>query len=153
MEQSERERLAAKRDEALRMVRSGRAVNRVSRDLGISPVTLKNWMSEAERELHEPAKRGNPDTAPHDCPECGRPTKVSLRTGRLFSHNYPHQTKVCPGSGSEVLPSQPKRGKPPTLPPLRPPPEPKPRTPRYYDGPSQSIPARPSGLPGLGKRR
>jgi hypothetical protein len=140
VEQPAQESSAVKRNEALGMVRSGRPINRVAQDAGISLVTLRGWISE-ERELQERAHRGNPDAFPHDCPDCGRVTKVNLRTGLLYSHTYPG------------LPRQAGLGKPPTLPPLRTPPETKPSRPQYYDGPSQSVPARPSGLPSLGKRR
>lgn len=64
VEQPERKRSAAKRDEALRMVGAGVAVNRVAQDLGISPVTLQSWIS-AEQARQERAKHGNPDAAPH----------------------------------------------------------------------------------------
>ncbi|MFI9531338.1 transposase [Micromonospora rosaria] len=152
MEQPERKRSAARRGEALRRVAVGVAVNRVAQDLGISLVTLRNWIS-TEQAGQERAKHGNPDAAPHDCPDCGRRTKVNLRTGLLYSHSRPRQTVICPASASAVRPPQLERDKPPTLPPLRRPPEPKPSSPQYYDGPSQSVSARPSGLPSLGKRR
>ncbi|MGW3787787.1 helix-turn-helix domain-containing protein [Micromonospora chokoriensis] len=152
VEQPARKPPATTRGEALRMVDEGVAVDRVAQDLGISPVTLRNWIS-TEQARQERAKHGNPDATPHDCPDCGRRTKVNLRTGLLYSHTRPHQTEVCRASATAVSPPRPGRDKPPTLPPLRTPPGPKPSSRQYYDGPSQSVPARPSGLPSLGKRR
>lgn len=138
-----------RREKAIRMVREGTTVDRIAHELAISPVTLQNWISAEQAR----AKRGNPNTAPHVCPDCGRSTKVNLRTGLLYSHTYPRRTKVCPASASAVLPPDPERAKAPIPPPLRTPTEPQRKKPQYYDGPSQSVQARPSGLPSLGKRR
>ncbi len=37
------------------------------------------------------------------CPECGTPTKASLRSGRLYEHDAPDGAGLCPKSGAVVV--------------------------------------------------
>lgn len=37
------------------------------------------------------------------CPECGTPTKASLRSGRLYEHAIPDGVSPCPKSGAVVV--------------------------------------------------
>ncbi|MFF3733298.1 hypothetical protein ACFYXM_24010 [Streptomyces sp. NPDC002476] len=42
-------------------------------------------------------------TKPIDCPECGTPTKASLRNGHLYEHAAPGRPGICPKSGEVVV--------------------------------------------------
>ncbi|MEN8655506.1 hypothetical protein ABCR94_34270 [Streptomyces sp. 21So2-11] len=37
------------------------------------------------------------------CPECGVPTKASLRNGHLYEHPAPNRPGICPKSGAVVV--------------------------------------------------
>ncbi|MFE4874157.1 hypothetical protein [Streptomyces sp. NPDC056682] len=37
------------------------------------------------------------------CPECGTPTKASVRSGRLYEHDAPEGASPCPKSGAVVV--------------------------------------------------
>lgn len=92
----------------------------------------------------------NPDTIAWLCPACGKKTRANLRTGLAFSHTRPGSTTACDLSAAAVLaPSI--DGPAPELAPQEPSPQ-HPATKRYFDGPTSSVRAIPSGAPG-GSRR
>lgn len=59
----------------------------------------------------------NPDALPYECPECEARTRANTRTGLLYSHQVPGETRACLVGGTPVLPVRPDD--PPELPPLR----------------------------------
>jgi hypothetical protein len=48
-------------------------------------------------------RRGLASTKVCVCPECGAPTKASLRNGHLYEHSAPERPGICPKSGEVVL--------------------------------------------------
>ena len=100
----------------------------------------------------------NPDAAKYDCPDCGKATKVNTRTGRLYSHSPPGETRACPKGGALVATP---RGdtSPPRIVEVAQPPKKVKKPPVSAehrlrgDEESVSIRAILAGLPGLGRRR
>lgn len=92
----------------------------------------------------------NPDTIAWLCPACGKKTRANLRTGLAFSHNRPGSTTACDLSAAAVLAPSIDGPAPELAPPEPSPQQSAPR--RYFDGPSSSVRAIPSGAPG-GSRR
>ncbi|WP_406363748.1 hypothetical protein OID55_41515 (plasmid) [Streptomyces sp. NBC_00715] len=48
-------------------------------------------------------RRGLAPTKACVCPDCGSPTKASLRNGHLYEHSAPGRPGICPTSGTVVL--------------------------------------------------
>ena len=53
-----------------------------------------------------PSGSSSPDAVVICCPECRRDTRANRRTGRLYSHQLPNTTELCPGSATDVLPPE-----------------------------------------------
>lgn len=91
----------------------------------------------------------SPDTIRWQCPECGKKTRVNLRTGLAYSHTLPASTAICALSAKPVV--EPViEGPAPEL--SRPAGPPTPGQTRYFDGPSTSVRAYSAGIPGTRRR-
>lgn len=97
----------------------------------------------------------NPSAEKIICPECGRSTRCSRRTGRLYSHQGGLNLEACSASGTEVR--TPEGGPKVALPSVRRHPAAKAGKSsgrKYYDSTdTNSVRTVSAGLPGQGKRR